>query len=210
MGECGDDACGSSPLARGLPSGMVSVVSSSGIIPARAGFTCAPGASSMSPRDHPRSRGVYTYAMGSGPLAYGSSPLARGLRPVPMPVDPVWRIIPARAGFTRHAQVGQLCPQDHPRSRGVYRARMVRSVTSHRIIPARAGFTDAGHGCDAVQWDHPRSRGVYPPLELALISAHGSSPLARGLPDGESADAVVGGIIPARAGFTSRWLWLVR
>ena len=50
------------------------------IIPARAGFTAASLATSVMPRDHPRSRGVYM--------------------PLPTPDrDALW-IIPARAGFT--------------------------------------------------------------------------------------------------------------
>ena len=72
--------------------------------------------------------------------------------------------------------------------------------------------------------DHPRSRGVYPlittaaaaaagssPLARGLLpgrltpshGAHGSSPLARGLHDFGEPVLRLGGIIPARAGFTA-------
>ena len=71
---------GSSPLARGLQDEVALRRSDSGIIPARAGFTSMSGSPHAMPRDHPRSRGVYS---------------GNGLkRPVA-----IW-IIPARAGFT--------------------------------------------------------------------------------------------------------------
>ena len=51
--------------------------------------------------------------------------------------------------------------------------------------------------------DHPRSRGVYR-LGLGLgVEAEGSSPLARGLRRHAENGGENGGIIPARAGFTS-------
>ena len=50
---------GSSPLARGLPSVMVSESLASRIIPARAGFTSRGALPGRGGRDHPRSRGVY-------------------------------------------------------------------------------------------------------------------------------------------------------
>ena len=70
---------GSSPLARGLPSRVVTRVMPPGIIPARAGFTGTHGCGCSGRPDHPRSRGVYiTRTSGSGGSP-GSSPLARGL-----------------------------------------------------------------------------------------------------------------------------------
>ena len=72
-----------------------------------------------------------------------------------------------------------------------------------RIIPARAGFTDVPFFQANQYKDHPRSRGVYPARRARRAASPGSSPLARGLLDGLGGGAVVGGIIPARAGFTS-------
>ena len=137
---------GSSPLARGLHRPRFFHRRNPRIIPARAGFT-------RRPRARPSSRS-------------GSSPLARGL---PRRVG-VHRhhegIIPARAGFTPLWVQGVPASWDHPRSRGVYRARR-RSGRAHsgssplarglpaaddfwraniRIIPARAGFTTRGSG----------------------------------------------------------------
>ena len=72
----------------------------SGIIPARAGFTQARVGSSVGVGDHPRSRGVYENLTLEGVLDAGSSPLARGL-PCFLLTDALSNgIIPARAGFT--------------------------------------------------------------------------------------------------------------
>ena len=51
--------------------------------------------------------------------------------------------------------------------------------------------------------DHPRSRGVYVALAGDSLGGGGSSPLARGLQPPRTPTAMAGGIIPARAGFTS-------
>ena len=173
-----------------------------GIIPARAGFTGLRRRRRRAPADHPRSRGVYGApsctgggAPGSSPLARGlprfrggvpqipagSSPLARGL-PQGIGADAtVYRIIPARAGFTRWSCPGRGRNRDHPRSRGVYKAlfhrlpagvgssplarglRVVDGGQDRRrgIIPARAGFTRSEQDGSPGAWDHPRSRGVY-------------------------------------------------
>ena len=72
------------------------------------------------------------------------------------------------------------------------------------IIPARAGFTGGGLRDRGVDQDHPRSRGVYRTKDRTRACVSGSSPLARGLPQQGAQGVVVGGIIPARAGFTRR------
>ena len=71
---------GSSPLARGLRVSGPPRWPSSGIIPARAGFTCGRRRRRRRRRDHPRSRGVYGFVRDR--RRHGR------------------RIIPARAGFT--------------------------------------------------------------------------------------------------------------
>ena len=50
---------GSSPHARGLRDKVLSDVDPNRIIPARAGFTCAPIYANYMRWDHPRTRGVY-------------------------------------------------------------------------------------------------------------------------------------------------------
>ena len=73
-----------------------------------------------------------------------------------------------------------------------------------RIIPARAGFTELGVGAVRRRRDHPRSRGVYYSTTVPRLRGPGSSPLARGLPGPSSLASPSSGIIPARAGFTTR------
>ena len=172
---------GSSPLARGLRERGRRRVPARRIIPARAGFTSTAPEGEPLPADHPRSRGVYTYIVGSDADLGGSSPLARGLR-AGRPRAPVGPgIIPARAGFTSPRTTRTPGPPDHPRSRGVYAceeeaahmlagssplarglptARKVEGEV-RRIIPARAGFTRRALGQPERDSDHPRSRGVY-------------------------------------------------
>ena len=133
-------------------------------------------------------------------------------------------IIPARAGFTSRPWWRHRPQSDHPRSRGVYfsfderhhelagssplarglRRRSGRVIGHTRIIPARAGFTQAIRAGHRTHQDHPRSRGVYKPSEAEPQLVAGSSPLARGLPHSHTGGRIVGRIIPARAGFTSR------
>ena len=152
---------GSSPLARGLLGEKVTALQNERIIPARAGFTGLIALNRANFKDHPRSRGVYHVGRRPGIVEPGSSPLARGLRAAQHPLQDAVRIIPARAGFTVNWSVRASCPQDHPRSRGVYRAILLKLLPSlgssplargllllvaaragpRRIIPARAGFT---------------------------------------------------------------------
>ena len=172
---------GSSPLARGLPWNQATTTITTGIIPARAGFTRATRATAWSAPDHPRSRGVYKLNGGAGPACLGSSPLARGLPGGRGLRRRAVRIIPARAGFTPRRTPCRPPPADHPRSRGVYR-------TPRRPCGPRK--------------DHPRSRGVYGYHRLTVDITPGSSPLARGLQSGEIRQDGGVGIIPARAGFT--------
>ena len=111
---------GSSPLARGLPSGRSPNGGPTRIIPARAGFTRGRCYPSRSRRDHPRSRGVYTEEEMPSHWHRGSSPLARGLPGITQPTHCSEGIIPARAGFTGQSSGGHNTLGDHPRSRGVY------------------------------------------------------------------------------------------
>ena len=155
-----------------------------------------------SAEDHPRSRGVYAFAISTLTEAFGSSPLARGLPIVIRAVHGACRIIPARAGFTTQVNLNDATVADHPRSRGVY-VRQIRKWIAGagssplargllcvlldaeeqlRIIPARAGFTRTHRLLHPAAPDHPRSRGVYGIPGVILVGRIGSSPLARGLP----------------------------
>ena len=92
---------------------------------------------------------------------------------------------------------------DHPRSRGVYARGGGVGPGILRIIPARAGFIDSRLLACVYVWDHPRSRGVYAPGIASESWFQGSSPLARGLHVIAVRGVLIGGIIPARAGFTA-------
>ena len=194
---------GSSPLARGLRQDQDPHRPDDRIIPARAGFTAPRPGLAPGQRDHPRSRGVYDSFLVFPPL---------------------WRgIIPARAGFTRCAPRAGRPSADHPRSRGVYSggsgsrgdgagssplARGLQTETEAcmlliGIIPARAGFTAPRAAAGPPPKDHPRSRGVYRWWDGGGHIEYGSSPLARGLRRSKWKVSPRGGIIPARAGFTT-------
>ena len=95
------EVAGSSPLARGLRGRLQCALGAARIIPARAGFTPSLLRCTSAASDHPRSRGVYLQLGDSGAIGGGSSPLARGLPEKAMFRSAAFRIIPARAGFTR-------------------------------------------------------------------------------------------------------------
>ena len=174
-----------------------------GIIPARAGFTCALVCGRPVLGDHPRSRGVYSFARSLESRSSGSSPLARGLQTYDALKWIVQRIIPARAGFTWICRTGTVCCRgSSPLARGLRDAEG-RPQLRDRIIPARAGFTELCLRNQARRGDHPRSRGVYRASRSSTVAKVGSSPLARGLLARATITVFVDGIIPARAGFTS-------
>ena len=116
---------GSSPHARGLRRLLGRYPLLGRIIPACAGFTISPTAAPTRTPDHPRMRGVYTTPESSSSPKRGSSPHARGLhgrgdlRPRP------GGIIPACAGFTVCGVHPRRDAADHPRMRGVYRAKTI-------------------------------------------------------------------------------------
>ena len=213
---------GSSPLARGLPPPPALGGGAPRIIPARAGFTIWFKPLSVSPVDHPRSRGVYVTVNDAQLRRAGSSPLARGLLIERKIEISGVRIIPARAGFTARVYQPLRAVWDHPRSRGVYPrgprgpsapggssplARGLRALISvlcpnTGIIPARAGFTGQPILSATVAQDHPRSRGVYDGSDPDGTLVRGSSPLARGLLPRGTQSRQGRRIIPARAGFT--------
>ena len=195
----------------------------SGSSPLARGFPARPALPRRRPPDHPRSRGVYALADEAEYQWGGSSPLARGLRHGHDQILRPEGIIPARAGFTlRKASDGSV-GRDHPRSRGVYRARrqhrprgrgssplargllwvIVAVWRAIRIIPARAGFTVRMSLSVMMGPDHPRSRGVYLAHDGWVPASWGSSPLARGLLERDPGRPERGRIIPARAGFTA-------
>ena len=172
---------GSSPLARGLLVCHEERGRRDRIIPARAGFTRLPPPWRSSPRDHPRSRGVYATGKPVMLYASGSSPLARGLQTLAKMADDGDGIIPARAGFTAADGVLHARRQDHPRSRGVYTFNAYVNDAIGGSSPLARGLLATPNSPITVRKDHPRSRGVYLPPCGRRPDEHGSSPLARGL-----------------------------
>ena len=132
---------GSSPLARGLRSCCPWPAGSSGIIPARAGFTRRSTWPPPSRTDHPRSRGVYRPRRRRHATTRGSSPLARGLPlgggafPLPCGDHPRSRGVYAQPTASARVSAGS-----SPLARGLQTGvRLPRPARG--IIPARAGFT---------------------------------------------------------------------
>ena len=172
---------GSSPRVRGLRLGGKEVSITTGIIPARAGFTTSTPWGVTVVRDHPRACGVYAHFRENARVHSGSSPRVRGLLVRHGVARNNFRIIPARAGFTGKVYLSLVGVWDHPRACGVYRdARLdarhhrgssprVRGLRapartpapSTRIIPARAGFTWSREVMGRPHGDHPRACGVY-------------------------------------------------
>ena len=175
------------------------------IIPARAGFTLRRHFEGAVRADHPRSRGVYVDLLSLPCRGGGSSPLARGLRQhrpgVPRPVLDHPR---SRGVYTGPVASAAGASGSSPLARGLQRDGNTRRTRS-RIIPARAGFTRRANRRGGLGQDHPRSRGVYMYPNFSGAPDRGSSPLARGLPQVHRLEELVGGIIPARAGFTGAW-----
>ena len=132
--------------------------------------------------DHPRSRGVYNLLTDPRLRDSGSSPLARGLPDRAFICAMHARIIPARAGFTRHRGVDQRLVRDHPRSRGVYSSTAASGRSPGGSSPLARGLPRGPDDQRRDPVDHPRSRGVY------AIGGVRRDCEAR--------------IIPARAGFT--------
>ena len=131
---------GSSPLARGLLQVVGLRLTDCGIIPARAGFTRVRRWRWQCVGDHPRSRGVYLSALRQMICVTGSSPLARGLPIIARLDSAVYRIIPARAGFTRSPCGTWVRRWDHPRSRGVYMSTLKTSTSPTGSSPLARGL----------------------------------------------------------------------
>ena len=193
-----------------------------GIIPAHAGFTVRRTGWRGRLKDHPRTRGVYQVSRYERSSSEGSSPHTRGLLTGESRLRGLRGIIPAHAGFTSVSSSPLSLTWDHPRTRGVYRARTADpypdagssphtrgllprihlDIVVLRIIPAHAGFTHHHTARRPRNPDHPRTRGVYGPNGPSPATSLGSSPHTRGLPVPAQAPVVTARIIPAHAGFT--------
>ena len=163
--RCDSDglSLGSPPLVRERHAKKLSVRSSSGITPARAGKTQMLLNSAALYEDHPRSCGKDNQAYEIIHEIGGSPPLVRERRIGQPVLTSLCRITPARAGKTSSARSSRRRRRDHPRScgkdQGGTHFRLCRpgspplvrerpdtffsSVGALRITPARAGKTMA-------------------------------------------------------------------
>ena len=174
-------SAGSSPRARGAPSGATSTIPVRGIIPACAGSTSTRSPTCSSGRDHPRVRGEHTQTLTGVGLSSGSSPRARGAPSGATSTIPVRGIIPACAGSTSTRSPTCSSGRDHPRVRGEHIAHLSQPIPERGSSPrARGAHTDADRcrslvgiipacaGSTSWRWsrcagsgDHPRVRGEH-------------------------------------------------
>ena len=150
---------GSSPLARGPLPHRIEPAARRGLIPARAGTTCARCGPVWWWRAHPRSRGDHHPVTGANPRPRGSSPLARGPPTVAPVAEMVFGLIPARAGTTVPDFMNAAATWAHPRSRGDHCTTASIAPLIAGLIPARAGTTPRRLHQDSPGRAHPRSRG---------------------------------------------------
>ena len=109
---------GSSPHARGTPSGADADGERIGIIPACAGNTTFRTIGRARARDHPRMRGEHSFKSMQSSVSSGSSPHARGTPYCKATPSYRMGIIPACAGNTIQPVAVHQRAGDHPRMRG--------------------------------------------------------------------------------------------
>ena len=154
----------------------------------------------------------------------GSSPPVRGAPIGPVNADNTSGLIPARAGSTRLDHHQPARNGAHPRPCGEHRRAAaflsgesgssppVRGAPAapHRgralpgLIPARAGSTLMRTCARTRSWAHPRPCGEHLPHFLKLPQWWGSSPPVRGARARTALQGRSVGLIPARAGSTTR------
>ena len=109
---------GSSPRARGTPSGRKRKTPACRFIPACAGNTCAVCSRPRSESVHPRVRGEHLARVAHRKVDRGSSPRARGTRHLGDNATVASRFIPACAGNTTGPRARRSERTVHPRVRG--------------------------------------------------------------------------------------------
>ena len=170
---------GSSPLTRGKPKPLMSLITHPGLIPAHAGKTSGPSKRVIRPWAHPRSRGENTRRPPATPTSLGSSPLTRGKPAALGHYLDAGGLIPAHAGKTAKPSSDSTSWGAHPRSRGENWPSIQSSATvsgsspltrgklrdstrerlAQRLIPAHAGKTQGRARPARHTQAHPRSRG---------------------------------------------------
>ena len=200
------------------------------LIPAHAGKTLWSKQSRAASPAHPRSRGENCSARSATICLSGSSPLTRGKLRRGIRRFKKERLIPAHAGKTPCGAARRAGTPAHPRSRGEnYKsATLTRSSSGSSpltrgkrrridpvpetvgLIPAHAGKTRPKPLTRTSSPAHPRSRGENGTLAVQDLCATGSSPLTQGKLVRFAPGKVHQGLIPAHAGKTSSFSWLLR
>ena len=154
------------------------------IIPAYAGNTLISSIFPLSARDHPRVCGEHRTWCRAPDTNRGSSPRMRGTQPIYAAHPLRAGIIPAYAGNTGMADIGDaLSSGSSPRMRGTP---PIDDVHDRRIgiIPAYAGNTPSTRCASHERRDHPRVCGEHIPTPCGRSRKGGSSPRMRGTRSG--------------------------
>ena len=215
---------GSSPRVRGKPAPPVADRPAGGLIPACAGKTIRRCSQPWWTPAHPRVCGENSDVAPVAANSSGSSPRVRGKLGRVEADYPLDGLIPACAGKTCRApskppgttahprvcgenatEVEDVLDQwgSSPRVRGKPCFRRARRGP-HGLIPARAGKTSPFPWGRPGVSAHPRACGENGPHMSLYDSSQGSSPRVRGKRRACGARRSGGGLIPARAGKTTR------
>ena len=195
-----------------------------GLIPAHAGKTPSPSATSKSLWAHPRPRGENLRGPRPRNPDGGSSPPTRGKHAASGVGSLREGLIPAHAGKTSARTRCRPRTEAHPRPRGENRSpRLPRPANRGSspptrgkqrqdrdmrdlggLIPAHAGKTERSGARRPHHEAHPRSRGENLTAPRRERLGGGSSPLTRGKLASAGYDSQWCGLIPAHAGKTRR------
>ena len=146
---------GSPPHTRGIPISTEATAPAVGITPAHAGNTVLSWHYKLRFRDHPRTRGEYSYTTGRPSHPAGSPPHTRGIllnrRNATLKVG----ITPAHAGNTISGCSSVWKNADHPRTRGEYRLAQLQAQQQQGSPPHTRGIQFSENR-------HSLTRGITP------------------------------------------------
>ena len=193
---------GSSPHTRGARGRLSVGTPDSRIIPAYAGSTSDPPATTRRTADHPRIRGEHMLAMARFKWEGGSSPHTRGAHLRRLDGENEGGIIPAYAGSTPAAPPRAVVGKDHPRIRGEHSALARPSASAIGSSPHTRGALPPNWALRSAPRIIPAYAGSTEQAICLYIQTCGSSPHTRGAQAPRWAVRAASGIIPAYAGST--------